>query len=157
MSTAASVRKLPPRVLIAVLGGLVAIAGALFVLNQPKSQPKAENGPASDEARAYVRFLRLGDVTIQASENLMNQQVVEVQGTIGNTGTRPLRSVEVYCLFQNVNGQVIQRKRMPIVQAKSNPLKPGESRKFRLPFDSVPDGWNQAIPKLVIAQIAFAG
>jgi hypothetical protein len=25
-----------------------------------------------------------------------------------------------------------------------------------MPFDTLPDGWNQALPKMVIAQITFA-
>ena len=35
-------------------------------------------------------------------------------------------------------------------------LKPGATKSFRMPFDTLPDGWNQAIPKMVIAQITFA-
>ena len=157
MNTAAPVRrKIPLPVLIAIAGGLVAVAGGLFVLSRPPANRVENNSPASQEARAYVRNLLLKDVTIQATENFMNQQVVEVQGSIGNQGPRALQLVDVYCLFQNVNGQEIRRERLPIVAAKGQPLKPGEIRKFRLPFDSVPEGWNQAIPRMVIAQIAFA-
>jgi hypothetical protein len=51
---------------------------------------------------------------------------------------------------------MIHRERVPIVRATGKPLVPGETRDFRLPFDSLPDEWNQAVPQLVVAQIKFA-
>jgi hypothetical protein len=35
-------------------------------------------------------------------------------------------------------------------------LKPGETKSFRLPFDDLPDSWNQAMPQLVIAGVKFS-
>jgi hypothetical protein len=96
--------------------------------------------------------LQLSDVSTQASENLMQQQVVEVQGKITNHGTRKLAVVEVYCLFYGADNREIHRERQPIVKD----LAAGETRAFRLPFDSLPDGWNQAMPRLAIAKISFA-
>ena len=86
----------------------------------------------------------------------MKQQVVEIQGRITNDGPRPLQSVDVYCLFSGVAGREIHREKVPIVKTKGMPLKPGETRAFRLPFDTLPEGWNQAMPRMVIAQITFA-
>ena len=34
---------------------------------------------------------------------------------------------------------------------------PGQTREFRLPFEGLPESWNQALPTLVIANISFAG
>ena len=33
---------------------------------------------------------------------------------------------------------------------KMGGLKPGEEKSFRLPFDTVPESWNQSMPGLVI-------
>lgn len=132
---------------------VILIAGALY-LNRPVA--KAPEPAASAEAKAYVANLELSNVTMKASENFMRQQVVEIQGNIANRGPRALRSIDIYCLFSGVDGREIHRERVPIVQSKGAPLKPGEVRGFRLPFDTLPDGWNQALPKMVIAQITFA-
>ena len=35
-------------------------------------------------------------------------------------------------------------------------LKPGETKSFRLPFDDLPQSWNQAMPQLVIAGVKFS-
>ncbi|HEX3682949.1 MAG TPA: FxLYD domain-containing protein [Bryobacteraceae bacterium] len=143
-----------PLVVAAILVA-IAVAALLIYLNRPVSQA-VQQGSASAEAKAYVRNLALSDVSMKASENFMRQRVVEIEGKIANNGSRPLRSVEVYCLFYGVDGRELYRERVPIVPPAGAPLKPSETRAFRLPFDSLPDGWNQAMPKMVIAQIAFA-
>jgi hypothetical protein len=35
-------------------------------------------------------------------------------------------------------------------------LAPGETKPFRLPFDDIPESWNQMLPQIVIARIEFA-
>jgi hypothetical protein len=132
---------------------LVAI-GAVLYFARP-TQNSGFDGPSA-EAKAYLPYLALSDVSMEASENFMKQQVVEVKGTIADNGPKALQSVDVYCVFYDTRGQEIHRERLPIVAAKSAPLRPGEKRAFRLPFDTLPDGWNQAMPRLVIAQIRFA-
>jgi hypothetical protein len=134
---------------------LLVLLAAMFYLRRSGNAGN-DSGEASAESKAYVKNLELGDVGLKATENFMQQQVVEIVGKISNKGARPLRSVDVYCLFYSPEGAQIHRERVPIVQRKGKPLAPGETRDFRLPFDSLPANWNQAMPKLVIAQIQFA-
>jgi hypothetical protein len=130
---------------------LAVLAAGLFYLNRPPA-PAANHDEASAEAKAYLNHLQLSDVNMQATENFMNQQVLEIQGKIGNNGPRKLALIEVYCLFYGLDGKEIHRERLAIARG----LPPGETRAFRLPFDSLPEGWNQAMPKMVIARIAFS-
>ncbi len=158
MATPVAARKSVP--LTPLLVGLVCIAtliAGLTYLNKPAPKPQTQ-AMASADARAYLPNLELSDVGMQATENFMQQRVVEVQGKIGNKGQRALASVDVYCLFYGVDGRELHRERQSILGGAGPhvPLQPGDTRSFRLPFDSLPDGWNQAMPKLVIAQIAFA-
>jgi hypothetical protein len=81
---------------------------------------------------------------------------VEITGKIANTGDREIRLVEIYCVFRDAYGQVVLRERVPIVGPKMGGLAPGELKPFRLPFDSIPESWNQSMPDLVIARIDFS-
>jgi len=63
--------------------------------------------------------------------------------------------VELYCVFQDYRGQVNLRQRVAIVSPQMGGLKPGETKSFRLPFDNLPDSWNQTMPQLVIASVKF--
>lgn len=147
-------RKLP--VIPIAVGFAIAtalIAGTIYLRSPVRT---AEESGASTEAKQYLPHLALSDVSMQATENFMKQQVIEVKGKITDNGPRTLRSIDVYCMFYSINGQEIHRERLPIVRLQGPALRSGETRPFRLPFDAVPDGWNQALPKMVIAQIKFA-
>lgn len=154
MATAGLTAKRVPRGLtIGSIATIVVLAGTLLYLSRP-----AKNGsppPVSGEAKAYVSKLSLSDVTMQATENFMKQRVVEIEGKIANGGDRALQGIDVYCLFYDVGGREIHRERVAILNRKGPPLRPGNTRFFRLPFDTLPEGWNQAMPRLVIAGINF--
>lgn len=137
----------------AIIVAVILVCGIVYLSRTP---PRAPEQPPTPEAKAYVHYLKLSNVSLKAAENLMNQRVVEVDGNITNTGPRALQTVDVYCFFYNVQGRQIDRERVPMVVSTSAPLKPGETRSFRLPFDTVPDGWNQTVPGMVIARIVFA-
>jgi hypothetical protein len=110
----------------------------------------------TDEMKVYVRSLRLSDVEMKATENYVKHTIVEIVGKIGNTGDRTLKTVEINCVFYNRYGEVCLRERLPIVRSKfGGPLKPGEVRTFRLPFDNLPESWNQGSPQMIIAHIDF--
>src|SRR5438067_2365246 len=138
MARTAARKKLPiaPFIVGAIVVGAL-IAGLIY-LNRPAAKPAEST--ASSEAKAYLPNLELSNVTMKATENFMKQQVVEIEGNIANKGPRPLRSIDIYWHFYGVDGREVYRQRVPIVVSKGAPLKPGEVRRFRLPFDTLPDG-----------------
>jgi hypothetical protein len=81
---------------------------------------------------------------------------VEISGKIENSGDRDLSVIEIYCVFYDTYGQLVLRKRLPIVSERMGGLKPGETKSFRLPFDEIPESWNHVMPQLVIAGIKFS-
>jgi hypothetical protein len=137
--------------LVVVLAG----AGGFAYLMRAANRAQAGPPPLSVEARGYVHNLALSGVEMKANTSYLNQQVVEITGNIGNNGERKLSVVEINCVFYDPYGQLVLRERVPIVSKKMGGLNPGETKQFRLPFDTIPDSWNQAMPQLVIAQIQF--
>jgi hypothetical protein len=130
---------------VLLLGGAVA-----WYLNHPA--PVASAAPLTPDAKAYVRSLQLSDVTMKATDSYVQQMVTEIEGKITNGGDRVIKEVDVFCIFYNRYGEVVLRKRVPIVVSL---VKPGESRSFRMPFDEIPQSWNNQMPQLVIAGIQF--
>src|SRR6202795_2678711 len=128
-----------------LLGGAVA-----WYVNHP---PTVASAPSlTPDAKAYVRNLQLSDVTMKDTESYVNQMVTEIEGKITNGGARPIKEVDFFCIFYNNDGEVVLRQRVPIV---TRVVKPGDSRSFRLPFDEIPESWNNQMPQLVIAGIEF--
>ncbi|MCL6545169.1 MAG: DUF2393 domain-containing protein [Bryobacteraceae bacterium] len=139
-----------------IILGLIVLVGAGFWYLERQSrnvpQPKVLLTP---EAKAYVRYLKLDEVQMKATEAFLKQTLVEITGKITNTGDRRLRQVDINCIFYDPYGQVVLRERVSIVRQRTGGLNPGETKDFRLPFDNIPESWNQAMPQMVIAQILF--
>ena len=138
-----------------VIGIVVVLGSGLFYYLQVSKQPDP-NFPLTPEAKAYVHNLQLGDVDMKASESYFKQVVVEIDGKITNAGDRSLAVVDIYCVFYDAYGQLVLRKRVPIVNQRMGGLKPGDSKAFRLPFDEIPESWNHTMPQLVIAGMKFS-
>ena len=81
--------------------------------------------------------------------------LVEIIGKVTNKGTRTVKLAELTCIFYDPYNQVVLRERVGIVREKTGSLAPGETKPFRMAFDSLPPFWNQSMPQLVIAQIQF--
>jgi Protein of unknown function (DUF3426) len=139
-----------------IVAAVLLLGGGVFLYLQYLSNHPAQVAPLTPEAKAYTRNLQLSDVTMQANESYFNQVVVEIQGKIANSGSRSVGVVEIYCTFYDRYGQMVLRKRVPIVSPRMGGLKPSETKSFRLPFDEIPESWNQAMPQLSIAAIKFS-
>jgi len=142
--------------LLMVIAVLALAGGGFYALEQRNASQQAGPSALSPEARTYVRSLGLSGVAMKAAESYMKTTLVEITGSIQNKGDRRLKLVEINCLFYDPYGTLVLRERVPIVKRNSGqPLQPGETRSFRLPFDSIPSTWNQVLPQLVIARIDF--
>lgn len=137
------------------IAALVLIAGGVFLYFRWADSHKPEPLSLSPEAKEYVRNLKLSGVEMNAHESYLKQMVVAIQGEIANAGDRPVQLVELNCVFYDSYGQLVLRERVPIVSAKMGGLKPGETKRFRLPFDNIPESWNRQMPQLVIAGMRF--
>lgn len=136
------------------MGARVALV-ALLAFGAACNKATAPLEGPTPEAKAYLPSLQFDDVALQATEAYSGHQVVEVLGTIKNSGDRQIRSVEVFCIFHDAYGQLVLRERQAIVKSRDGIFKPGDKRSFRLAFDTLPESWNQAMPQLVIANIQF--
>ena len=145
---------IPPLAIVIVLLLAAGLAGFLY-LDWAAKRPPPPPPPLTAEARAYVRYLKLSGVQMNAHESYLKQSVVEITGNIENAGNRKLVLVEIKCVVYDAYGQVVLRERVPIVSKKTGGVAPGEAKGFRLPFDNIPESWNRMMPQLVIARIDF--
>lgn len=147
-----------PPVFGVIVAIVLALGGAAFWWLDYQSRHQVVPHPVlTPEARAYLPNLALSEVSMQANESYMKQEVVEINGKITNKGGRVLKLVEINCVFHDVYGQVVLRERVVIAGRESGDLGPGETKKFRLAFDTIPGSWSKQMPDLVIAQIIFGG
>ena len=142
---------------MAMVIGLVLVLGlaGFFFLDRAAKKPPPAPPPLTGEARAYARNLKLTNVEMKAHESYLKQSVVEIVSNIQNVGDRIVKTVAISCVFYDAYGQVVLRERVPIVSPKIGAVSPEQIKPFRLPFDNVPESWNQVMPQLVMAGIEF--
>ncbi len=144
--------KAVPLLVAALLAGGI---GSLAYLEwKEDSEQPSEQIVLTDEARNYLPKLDLGNVEMSAKENALGQTLVEITGLIGNLGERQIRGIRINCVFFDVYGIELHRVLAAIVRPGQG-LAPSSEQDFRLPFDDIPEGWNQVMPNLYIAEIVF--
>ena len=146
--------KISPVTFVVALAGVL-IAGVLGWLTfGPRPQPPPPP-TLTPEARAYLSNLQLSNVHMQAAESFAQGRLVEILGEVKNAGSRKVKVVEVTCVFRDFSQQEVARERVFVVPPGTGGLAPNQTKSFRLPFDTIPDTWNQIMPSLIIAQIQF--
>jgi hypothetical protein len=138
----------------------VVIAIAVIFAFLLRSQPKTASGPPS-----YASNLKLSDFKMSAAENFVGATVSYVDGTITNSGNKTVTHVVAEVKFKDDMGQMAQREDIPMQVLKTDgpypeavdfsvvPLGPGQSKPFRLTFESISAQWNRQYPEIQIADV----
>lgn len=144
-----------PLPILAVAAMVLVVATAGFFWSRLARNRVPDVPVLTREAAAYLSNLELSDVDKKDAENYLQQTATTITGKITNAGPRAVRTVEINCVFRSHAGQVLLRERKAIVGRRTGPIPTGQTRSFELTFDNIPQGWNQQMPDLVIAQILF--
>jgi hypothetical protein len=139
----------------------VVIAVAVIFAFLLRSQPKSASGPPP-----YAASLKLSDFKMSAAENFVGATVSYVDGTITNSGSKTVTHVVVEVTFKDDIGQLAQRENIPMQVLKTTgpyseavdfsvaPLGPGQSKTFRLTFESISAQWNHQYPEIQVIDVA---
>ena len=154
LSSSGSSRRGSAALVIVLVIVIFTAAGAgiwLLLTRRPVQEP----GKLTAEAEAYFPYMSMTDFDMKATESFTQQQLVEITGKISNKGNRQVTAVDAVCIFYDPYGKAVHRERVGVLKAREGALKPGESRPFRMAFDTIPNSWNQAFPQIGIAEMRF--
>ena len=144
-------------VLIGVV--IVGIVVGLIVLAFRVEAPKPVEPPA------YAANLKFSDLKVSAAQNFVGATVSYLDGTLSNTADKTIIHAVVQVTFKDDMGQVVQREEMPVhvlrtggpydeaVDLSVSPLAPGQTKPFRLTFESISAQWNHSYPDLKITDV----
>jgi hypothetical protein len=134
----------------------IAVSFAFLLRNQPKTAA----GPPS-----YAANLKLSDFKMSAAENFVGATVSYVDGTITNSGNKTVTRVVAEVKFKDDMGQLAQREDTPMQVLKTDgpypeavdfsvaPLGAGQSKPFRLTFESISAQWNRQYPEIQVTDV----
>jgi hypothetical protein len=109
----------------------------------------------TEEEKAYFPQLEFTDVHMSAAENFLGATVTYLDARVTNKGTKTVRRLDLDLTFVDTLSQVVLRERARPVTHRTLPLKPGESRAFRVTFEHMPADWNQAAPTMTPVYLQF--
>jgi hypothetical protein len=109
----------------------------------------------TEEQKAYFRQLEFTDVHMSAAENFLGATVTYLDARVTNKGTKTVRRLDADLTFVDTLSQVVLREMAHPVTRRTPPLKPGESRAFRVTFEHMPADWNQAAPAMTPVYLQF--
>lgn len=150
---------------IAIAAVAVLLAAAIVIIMMERSQTKATVTPISAAPAPYAPNLPISNVVMSESSNLAGGKVTYIDGHITNNGPKTVTGVWAQVLFRNVAKEVAQNETQPLrwirtrdpyvdlEPASAAPMKPGDSRDFRMIFDTVTPDWNGAYPEIRIVRV----
>jgi hypothetical protein len=137
---------------------VVAIVAILFLISRTEQKPPSNSHPYS----ANVKF---SDLKMSAAENFVGATVSYVDGTVTNSGNQTVTHAVVEVTFKDSMGQLAQRETMSLrvlqtsgpypeaVDLNVSPLGAGQSKPFRLIFESISEQWNHEYPELKVVDV----
>jgi hypothetical protein len=140
------------------IGVVVAIVAILFLISHTEQKPPSSPHPYS----ANVKF---SDLKMSAAANFVGATVSYVDGTVTNSGNQTVMHAVVEVTFKDSMGQLAQRETVALrvlqtsgpypeaVDLNVSPLGAGQSKPFRLIFESISEQWNHEYPELKVTDV----
>ena len=154
--------RVPMMIGAAVVLTVVVIAIAISLAHKDDSTD--QKGLAAPDP--YAASLEISDLKMSTAENFAGGSVTYLEGKIANNGQRTLTSVTVQVGFYNELKELVQKESMPLLvitarepyvdtgPLSASPLKPGDTREFRLTFEHVSADWNRNYPEVRAVHVA---
>jgi hypothetical protein len=149
----------PPLLPIGIGAAAVLIAIGLLMLFSHKGNEKA-----ATSIDQYAANLVIAGPAMSTADNFAGQQVTYIEAKITNNGGKTVNNAVVQIVFHDSLGQIVQKEtqrvmvittREPYIDTaplNSAPLKPGQTREFRLTFEHVSADWNMQLPEISIVK-----
>jgi hypothetical protein len=155
-------RSLAPWIVAGVV--ILAILGAIIALTRP-SAPANPGGANLAPAAPYAAKLSITNLQMSQASSMVGGQNTYLDGKITNQGDKSVTGITVQVGFWGFTKQLVGKPTMPLALIRTRepyvdtepvgaaPILPGQSREFRLIFDSVPQEWDQNYPEIRIIQV----
>jgi hypothetical protein len=150
---------------IIALGVVVLAIGVLLAVNHHR-EPVNPGGAGLAPADPYATSLPIGNIQMSQAGNMAGSKTTYVDGQITNQGQKTVTAITVQVAFHGLENPIAKKETMPLPLIRTRqpyvdtqpvsaaPIVPGETREFRLIFDSLPQDWNQGYPEIRIIEVA---
>ena len=154
-----------PVVPIAIAGAVVLALVLALLLGTRHKAPSAAHAVLPPDAYAASVPIPASGIVMSESTSLSGGKSTFIDGRIQNTGSRTVTAIEVQVQFANDEGLPAQTETLPLMLIRTHepyvdteavdadPIKPGETREFRLIFENIGSNWNQSLPMIRVVKV----
>jgi hypothetical protein len=144
-----------------VIGVAIVVVIVGLIVVGLREEPKGPNGPAP-----YANNLKISNLKMSAAENFVGATVSYIDGTLTNSGDKTVTGASARVIFKDSMDQTVGDERVPLhvletkgpypdtVDLSASPIPPGQSKTFRLTFESISNQWNHQYPEIQILDVA---
>jgi hypothetical protein len=149
--------------IIALCAVLIVIVVLLVVSHH--AQPANPGGAGLASPDPCAASLPISNLQMSQAGSVAGAQSTYIDGQITNNGPKTVTAITVQVAFHGFENPIAKkettpltliRTRQPYVDTQSvgaAPIHPGETRDFRLIFDSLPQDWNQNYPEIRVIAV----
>jgi Protein of unknown function (DUF2393) len=146
---------------VAGLVVLVILVGLLFATRHKEQAPSN----TIQQLASYAAELPVSQLAMSESTSLSGGKSTFIDGHIQNSGGQTVSGITVQVIFRNDEALPPQIETLPLSLIRTRepyidtqpvsaaPLKPGDSRDFRLIFETIPANWNTQMPEIHIVKV----
>jgi Protein of unknown function (DUF2393) len=144
---------------------VVVIAIVALVVVSRRHEPANPGGAGLAPADPYAASLPISNIQMSQAGSMAGSQTTYVDGQITNQGQKTVTAITVQVAFHGFENPIARKETLPLTLIRTRqpyvdtepvsaaPIGPGETREFRLIFDSLPQDWNQNYPEIRVIQV----
>jgi Protein of unknown function (DUF2393) len=150
-----------------IVAALVIILGlVILAVVGGRSHPDSSlNSTGMAAADPYAAKLSVSGLQMSEATSFSGAKVTYIDGQLANSGDKTLTAITVQVGFHSDIGQFAQRVALPLSFIRTRqpyvdtepvsaaPIEPGQTRDFRLIFDTVPADWNLQFPEIRVINV----
>jgi hypothetical protein len=150
-----------------IAGIVVLLVLGIFLARGHHAPPANPGGAGLAPPDPYSVNLVFSNIKMSEASSVGGAKVTYLDGLMANNGGRTLTGLTVQVAFRDYTNLIVQKETMPLNLIRTHqpyidtepvsaaPIKPGETREFRLIFDHVAEGWNQNYPEIRVIEVKF--
>lgn len=143
---------------------LIGVAIVVVVVGLIAFFLRGEQKTAS-EPHPYAANLKISDLKMSAAQNFVGATVSYIDGNVTNNGDKTVIHAMIQVTFKDDMDQIAQRETVPLhvlqtsgpypdaVDLNLSPLAPGQTKPFRLTFESLSAQWNRQYPEIKVTDV----
>lgn len=112
-----------------------------------------QSGPSGQRQDDYAAQLGIENARVSQADTMMAGSVTYWNADLVNHGDKSVTACTVTLAFLDPYGKTVQTEQQNLINSKTAPLRPHETRHLQIGFEKISYDWNQAPPQITFQSV----